>query len=382
MGLAAKLFRDSDTQLLRTYDDKEAKKVWFVFKVNHIMKITPKTLDSLYQNKIKFRIWDSKEKCCPRSRFERPRAFRLSDQVRSNNLQQSEKVYPVMEGDYPYSIPSADVNPAFHKHVQETTNLLIYEQRVPSKAESPEKNLSREYKHMKKENDRVKQELNTPASSKKYSLAEDKRSSEPAAKYANAMAEIDLSVLFSGCKSVTSRGRIHPSQINAKEGVKDVFVTFTIDRDILSDEMKKDLNPLVFRIHEISSLPKTPWSYKQLSQKCKPVYCKYRFCGEEHVTHHKPHSANAHFDDIKVFLAGNMNVSDIVEEFQVSKFNIEVHDRDAKDEDVLSHQETGAKLFGEDPLDLYFGQVKPLDLEQKEDKVKNVTDTYEEGFFL
>merc|ERR1712100_110388 len=79
-GAACKLFREGETRLIKTFDDACDDKLWCIFKQHHQIKITDAVLDRIYNNKIKIKIWDNKDRCTPRARFERPKAFRFIDQ--------------------------------------------------------------------------------------------------------------------------------------------------------------------------------------------------------------------------------------------------------------------------------------------------------------
>ena len=183
-----------------------------------------------------------------------------------------------------------------------------------------------------------------------------------ASKLPHIQCELDLSVLFAGFKHVTSRGRLNQAAVSLGSGVRDMFVTFSIDRELLTEEQKIRLNPLVFRVISVSNLPNTPINKKQLAEKCSPVFCSYNFCGEKHVSHNKAHTGRriTNFDDVKVFLVGMMDINKVIEEFQVKPFEFELHDRDFKYGENIGSINNKPALFGEDARDETFGKKRNL----------------------
>lgn len=368
-GVACKLFREGETKLLRTFEDESANKTWFIYRTHHQIKITDKSLDSIYNNPVKIRLWESKERCIPRARFERPKAFRFQEACAST----PEHGYTlgINDYDFPHSIPQQSVNPAFAEQVNYICSSPVYEQRVgkfsgvkPSK--TPISNFGAEHAGMTKEQARVANRRRKLAQESNHNSQESVaavKSTRPnsASKLPHIQAECDLSVLFAGFKAVTSRGKLNPAAVSLGSGVRDMFVTFSIDRDLLTEKQKETVNPLVFRIKSISNLPDTPIAKKVLEQRCKPVYCSYSFCGNRHTTHEKNHGTHRKiiFDDVKVFLVGHMNLNKIIEEFQVKPLEFELHDRDQKTgADMIGTKNDANRpmLFGEDPHDVNFGK--------------------------
>ena len=45
------------------------------------------------------------------------------------------------------------------------------------------------------------------------------------------------------------------------------MVTISLDKPLLSDEQKKDLNPMVIKLCSVNDLPNKPLSYKELDEK-------------------------------------------------------------------------------------------------------------------
>lgn len=76
-----------------------------------------------------------------------------------------------------------------------------------------------------------------------------------------ASIKLRLSLLFAGTKSITERLG------NKVNGIEDLMVTVSLDKPLLSDEQKKDLNPMVIKLCSVNDLPNKPLSYKELEEK-------------------------------------------------------------------------------------------------------------------
>lgn len=131
----------------------------------------------------------------------------------------------------------------------------------------------------------------------------------------------------------------------------------------MTEEQKKDLNPLTIKIKCASCLPSQPVAIHDLERLCTPVYCRYQFHKTPvHETKGEPHGTHVCFQDINVIFLGAMHPSDLREYLEGPPMVVEVHDRDRKSEDY-SRKPT---LFGEDPVDSYFNIqsfISPRDTE-------------------
>lgn len=50
-------------------------------------------------------------------------------------------------------------------------------------------------------------------------------------------------------------------------GVEDAFVSVAIDGPLMSEIQKKELNPLIFKIHAATDMPETPLGYNELKER-------------------------------------------------------------------------------------------------------------------
>ena len=68
-------------------------------------------------------------------------------------------------------------------------------------------------------------------------------------------------VVVSGLRSVTNR-LDHPV-----EDVSDMFVTISLDDDLLNEQQREALNPMSIKIESTTSMPATPLSFNELRKK-------------------------------------------------------------------------------------------------------------------
>ncbi|XP_077134713.1 uncharacterized protein CFAP92 [Ranitomeya variabilis] len=156
------------------------------------------------------------------------------------------------------------------------------------------------------------------------------------------MLSINFMPLLAGDRSVTSRLQESSPQI------LDGYVTLALNTSLLSDQQRRDLNPLVVRILSATCLPMSPTPINVLQEKCVPVYCKYRFQDlPVHQTQGQIHGTHVFFRDVNVVFVGTMGPGKLREFLLGSPIEIEVHDRDQKIQEDISKP----SLFGMEPED-------------------------------
>lgn len=153
------------------------------------------------------------------------------------------------------------------------------------------------------------------------------------------MVPIRMAVLFSGVQTITNR------LDKPVPGLEDMFVTLQLNKQLLNQKQKEDLNPMIIKIHSVTNMPSSPMTHEQLKEKCMPAYCRYSFFNLlPHVTLKRPHAPSVYYDDINVILAGTFEASEFRQYLNGPPLEIEVHDRDRKPEEM----KLKAALFGDD----------------------------------
>ncbi|XP_076468773.1 uncharacterized protein LOC143299450 isoform X2 [Babylonia areolata] len=75
-GMAAKLYMERhDARVIKTWQDGDV--TWIAWAHSHTMTVTKEMLLKMFNHTLELRVWDTKDKCSTRARFDRPKAFRL-----------------------------------------------------------------------------------------------------------------------------------------------------------------------------------------------------------------------------------------------------------------------------------------------------------------
>ncbi|XP_061076017.1 uncharacterized protein cfap92 [Conger conger] len=159
----------------------------------------------------------------------------------------------------------------------------------------------------------------------------------------NGIASVALNLLhlLAGDKTVTD------CLVPCLPGACEAISSISLDRQLMSEALRVELNPLVIRILSASSLPATPVPYHVLKEKCLPVYCQYKFhTMNVHRTGGQEHGAHVYFRDVNVILTGLLSPGEVRECLGGPPLSIEVHDRDRKDAEDPSR---GPAPFGTEP---------------------------------
>ncbi|XP_061474116.1 uncharacterized protein CFAP92 isoform X3 [Rhineura floridana] len=163
-----------------------------------------------------------------------------------------------------------------------------------------------------------------------------------AKKFGIAFLQLDLMPLLSGERYVASRLREKSPKIY------DAYLSFSVEKPLMTEKQKRELNPLIIKIKSARCLPDTPIPIEELQSSCVPVYCKYKFQNmQPRQTQGRDHGTDVFFEDINVILAGTIKHGELNEYLRGPPLEIEVHDRDKKMEGV----KIKPSLFGEEPGD-------------------------------
>ncbi|XP_066553891.1 uncharacterized protein cfap92 [Amia ocellicauda] len=163
-----------------------------------------------------------------------------------------------------------------------------------------------------------------------------------------ATAELDPVHLLAGDTFVTN------CLISSSPGVREGFCTVSVDKSLIPEELKWDLNPLVIKIESATCLPTSPVPIHELKANCAPVFCCYKFPGTNgHRTKGRDHGTHVYFNDVSVILTGLLSTGSFREFLGGSPLEIEVHDRDKR----MEKPPTKPALFGTEPDDQKLSNV-------------------------
>ncbi|XP_069795917.1 uncharacterized protein cfap92 isoform X3 [Narcine bancroftii] len=360
---AAKLHMANDSQILRLWNENERR--WLVFSHNVMLPVTNELLLTLVPHIMTLRIWEGKDKVSPKAKFDHPKNLhhQLEKEGASlggvrclvnEQLQLLENSPLLTTSKATDNLPPESINIP----VQGTFSTLgLPDIERTMDEQLPGKTCAKPNKPIKIQG--AKKHLSVQISKKGSShkvradfLAEtskmqdkDKIVSPKMPQNKKKIKEIpvpglinlDMRFLLAGDKTVTNKlEKLMP-------GILDAIFTVSMDKSLMSEEMARELNPMIIRITSASSMPSTPIPIHVLQQKCGPVYCQYQFhdlpC---HQTKGREQGTEISFKDVNVILTGTINPDKLKEYFLGPPLTIEIHDRDRK----LKAQLQPPALFG------------------------------------
>ncbi|KAH9498633.1 hypothetical protein Btru_007870 [Bulinus truncatus] len=393
-GVACKIFMERhDAKVIKTWQEGDI--TWFAWAHSHTVTVNKELLLKLFNHTLVLRVWNTKDKCSSRARFDRPKAFRLPQpkpgekpedvggvkamvlkQLKHYTSQQPRKGNPIKGLPSQVSGLNLALSRLHHRPedrpdketLSANTKILMA---VPAKdgqtgkafdhlsqlagADLPTPKATPDKRRKKSKTSNL--DGDTTKNAKNH--GKDDPEFKKLAEQANIMAEnikkngicsipLRLALLFGECKYITSR-------LDAPvAGIEDIFLGVSVNTPLLSDIQKEKLNPMMIRIDNATYLPDTPLSYTNLKEKCLPVYCKYKFFNQpEYVTAGKEHDKNIYWEETNVVLLGDVNTALLLEYLNGPGLEIEVHDRDRKPEAVSIQP----KLFGDDLEDQKIANV-------------------------
>lgn len=404
-GVACKVYMEKhDARVVKTWQEGDI--TWFSWAHSHTITVSKELLLRMFNHTVELRVWDTKDKCSTRARFDRPKAFRLpqpkpgekpediggvkamvTKQMKNYIAQQPRKGVPIRP--LPSEIPIPHfMDPRKHS-MSAMESRRSRSGQISSSAASkvlvavPNKNakdgktfdrlgqLAGAQRLEERSSPRSKKSKATSSPSKSPSGVSQTggRSNDPGddkSRKAPSKEERDLR------KQIAEKAKANAEYIKRNgicmiplrlallfgdkknitsrledpiPGIGDVFFSVSTNVPLLSASQKEELNPMMIEVKSATALPAAPLSFADLRLKCHPVYCKYKFFKEpNHVTPGKEHDRNIYWEDTSVVLLGIMEPSELREYLNGPGMQIEVHDRDRKPEEVTLKP----TLFGDD----------------------------------
>ncbi|XP_047438262.1 uncharacterized protein cfap92 [Mugil cephalus] len=289
-GPVAKMYKADECKILRTW--REGDQTWVGWSQNFNVRVNRDTLISLLPRKIRLQIWNSKDKLSSQAGYERLKALRLPQDQSENAADVCGEIKTMVNKLRSMREKKSNASKAYRK-TDKDGNL------APHLKKGPEKHTTEVY------------------------------DLEDIKKTGTASVEINPICLVAGDTSLTERFLVCSS------GVLEVMCNISLDKPLMSDQLKTELNPLVITIVSATSMPSSPVPFHVLQERCMPVYCQYKFDNfEAHRTSYHKHDTDIYFKDVNVILTGLMNLEELQEFFSGPPLEIEVHDRDRKSDEA------------------------------------------------
>uniref|UniRef100_A0A670YMU4 Cilia and flagella associated protein 92 (putative) n=1 Tax=Pseudonaja textilis TaxID=8673 RepID=A0A670YMU4_PSETE len=318
-GPVAKLFLDTESRVVKPWLEND--QIWISWNHSIEINITNEFLIKLREHSIKLRLWDLKEKVCSKARF-----CKLKSSLPLSDQGEFEALFLL------YLLSAVSFNGSIESSFKEKT---IQDFKV------------------------IKQKHRTSLSGKHSALTKIDGSKSPSdrkerASTGECVIEIHATLSFSSSAGeyyTASRWEDNSPKLN------EAYLGFAIDKPIMSEKHKRDLNPMIIKIKSAKCLPNTPVPVEELQRTCLPVYCKYTFykmC--PHYTQGRNHGTDVFFKDINVILVGALDPGEFNEYLRGPPLEIEVHDRDKKMEDL----KMTPSLFGEEPEDSKLSDISTV----------------------
>ncbi|XP_070594653.1 uncharacterized protein CFAP92 isoform X1 [Erythrolamprus reginae] len=417
-GPVAKLFLDTDSKPGTPKDIDRSKirkqstlnisvvkpwlendQIWISWNHSIEINVTNEFLIKLREHSIKLRLWDLKEKVCSKARLCKLKSsLTLTDQgefdsnVKNMVLYQREflehnkakpsvtKVKPVVSfverdtkdalSDQKYSRKHSFIDPSA-KSEEYSRSLSAFSISGSIESTLKEKTIQ-DAKAIKQKHRRYsngskpstafiyseKRRPSQKSAERKSKLAAQRLANKEAAalaaqtkKFGLATLQLGLIPLLAGDYCTVSQWEETSPKLN------EAYLSFAIDKPIMSEKQKQDLNPLIIKIDSAKCLPNTPVPTEELQRTCLPVYCKYTFYKmSPHYTQGRDHGTHVFFKDTNVILVGTIDPGKFNEYLRGPPLEIEIHDRDKKTEEL----KIKPSLFGEEPGDSLLSDISTV----------------------
>ncbi|XP_056294382.1 uncharacterized protein FLJ43738 isoform X2 [Pseudoliparis swirei] len=284
-GPVAKMYKEDEFKILRTWS--EGDQTWVGWTQDFKIRVDRELLMSLLTHKITLQIWNGGGNMSGQARCERMKPFRPT-QVQPEDATDT----------------CGDIKTMVNKLRS------LYESNTSGKNSGD--TLFNSKSKMGSETEFRKPTIDG------FNLEDVKRNG-------TVSAEISPISFLAGETSLTQRFPVFSS------GVFEVMCNISLDRPLISDQLKAELNPLVITIKSATSMPSSPVPFHVLQEKCVPLYCQYKVGDlNMHRTNCHKHGNTIDFKDAHVILTGLMSPQELREFLSGPPLEIEVHDRDMK----------------------------------------------------
>lgn len=402
-GTYAKIYPDkSDSKVIPTWTDGED--TWISWIQQFRFWITDQHIRDLCTHKMKVFIWDTKDKCAPKVRFDRPKPPRSASRSKATNENCSWIKHTILmiSKDYSTTVMNVEENDRMLPHQIVASQLVKKPQEKPShnvksaKTSSTAKSSISSPDMKVKESDRLvllmtpKDVTNTGLESYsqlekllepfptenpvKHKVAYSNYSSKIKTPISNAKESLSTPLpyhsenhlILESRKSVTiqmdndsyhnngrtSLGINMPDLFlknqtinripNSINSLEDMFCRVSIEPDVLSPDQKKRLNPFIIKIRKINNLPIIDEKINEINKKYKPIFCEYQFSDfPRYRTIERSHRKSIPFNDISIVLFGELPEVKIKEQLLNSFFTIQIFNRIKQDCPEIAEMELG-----------------------------------------
>uniref|UniRef100_A0A8C9QRL4 Si:dkey-57n24.6 n=1 Tax=Scleropages formosus TaxID=113540 RepID=A0A8C9QRL4_SCLFO len=306
---------------------QEGDQVWLAW--SHCVKaaITRDLVLKLASHRVAFRVWDTKDRLSSKARRDRPRTFRLQQGRGGDDADHEGKSGC-------FDLPAARCSSLYIKSESQVSDSPLPKAALTSSGVRDQP-----------------QVVNQKSLSHRNAL-ESAACTENTHKNGVASVELNPVHLLAGMRTA-----LFQSEWGECSAGFPCLCSITVDKALMSEELRMKLNPLVITVLSATSLPASPVPFHVLKVLCLPVYCQYKLPDMTmHRTKGEEHGSDLYFRDVNVILTGLLDPDELQQYLGGPPLEIEIHDRDRK----LEEPATSPTVFGTEAEDNRLGSVSLL----------------------
>lgn len=384
LGTAAKIVTEEESRFVHTWED--GGKLWVAWTNTHPVSLTLDILVQLYNHKLSLEVCKSRDKVMSKARFEKPVVPKsLLYRSESNKVKElvvaqlkantDAKTWTVVR-DKRTSVEKEEFNKNLSFNVATETKLLssgssrlddeakeneklhVSVNKCPPSADQPDAQDVNNLHPQPRKKSNVGSKATLAGLTKVVQFIASKKTRKCSLANGNqatasdsenmARVAIDFSTFFAGVKSVTSRSE------DSVKGIEDVFMTLSLDGDLMSEAQRKLLNPLTLKVLSLTSLPS---QLVVLNTKGSFACISYKFCNqEEHFTKLFlcEEASKLEFSDIGVALLGVMSNTELCQCLMGPPLQLKIRHVKMREADNLSMALTNVKHAAGGPDDVSY----------------------------